>query len=62
MRKILILKVIGYVMFGLWFLTAMVLKNETVGYAFLALSVLSLIASTVFYAMDYQKRKKASKS
>jgi len=57
-KRILTLKIIGYVFFGLWFFTAMVMDMKVISYVCLALCVLALISSTVLYTIDYQKRRK----
>ena len=61
-KKILMLKVVGYVFFGLWFLAAMVCEYDTLGYTFIALSILSLIGSTILYVKDYQRRQRKRES
>ena len=61
-KKILMLKVVGYIFFGLWFLAAMVLHNDTLGYTFLAVSILSLIGSTILYVKDYKRRQRDRES
>jgi positive regulator of sigma E activity len=61
-KKILILKVVGYIFFGLWFLAAMVFHNDTLGYTFIAVSILCLIGSTILYVKDYKRRQRERES